>query len=64
MLTGVLAGTKSNENTEREISASGESAQQLAKDQSNATIEVTVKRQKEPAAAPYEETFHIPYRPG
>ena len=27
------------------------------------TIEVTVRRQKDPDSAPYDETFHVPYRP-
>lgn len=30
---------------------------------SNATIEVTVIRQKDPDSTPYEETFRIPYKP-
>ncbi|MBC8103904.1 MAG: succinate dehydrogenase iron-sulfur subunit [Cytophagales bacterium] len=63
MLTGALAGTKSSENTEREISASGETQQRLAQVQNSVTIEVTIKRQAGPDSASYEETFHIPYRP-
>jgi succinate dehydrogenase / fumarate reductase iron-sulfur subunit len=63
MFTGALAGTKSSENTEREISASGETPERLAAEQNNITIEVVVKRQKDPNSAAYEETFHIPYRP-
>ena len=56
VLTGAMAGSAP---TEKEIAASGVPPTQT----SNVVIEVTIKRQAGPDTTPYDEVFHIPYRP-
>lgn len=60
MLTSATAGGPT---TEREVSASGLTPEAMRDAQSNVTIEVKVKRQKDPDSEPYFETFEVPYRP-
>jgi succinate dehydrogenase / fumarate reductase iron-sulfur subunit len=61
MITGATAG--STETTERTVAASGETPERAAAAMANETIEVRVKRQKDPDAPPYWEEFSVPYKP-
>ncbi len=61
ILNSATAGT--TELTERDISASGVSPQQVKDIAAQGMIYVTVKRQAGPNTAPYEEVFEVPYRP-
>lgn len=60
MITGATAGTAPGE---KEIAASGTTPQGVRTAAAQGTVMVTVVRQASPETAPYEETFHIPYRP-
>lgn len=59
----LMSATAGGANTEREVAASGQTPGALRETQSNITIEVRIKRQKDPDSAPYWETFAVPYRP-
>lgn len=63
MITSAAATAGTSSLGEREISASGttpEAARTLAE---TGTIEVSVKRQASPDDKPFDEIFHIPYKP-
>ncbi len=61
MITGATAG--SPELTERDVAASGMTEQGARAAMANETIQVRVKRQKDPDSAPYWEEFDVPYKP-